>query len=342
MITQKDIAKKLDLSRATVSTILGGGEAAKKFRPEIRERVLNTAREMEYAHNDLACSLRTGRSNVIGFISQSIGNEYSAQLLSGIEKDETDFFVKVISIRHEHDEKVILDICLRQFLSGIILYDEEDRSFVERLSRCLSKEGIPLVMACGDINLENGIRVLSDVLQAGQLAFEHLYSLGHRNMAFLHHCWNLEPEMLMLDGFRKAAKLGGIEVPVRNIWTYGEHFSPQDVYKTFLETFPHPDALFCSTVFQAIGIMNYFQIQGVRIPDDLSIITRGNMKFSLSCYPRLTVLDETLSLIGKKSMNILKERIMRNSLDPYLEYVPHELIVRESTGKIRKKKGKLP
>ena len=141
MVAQKDIALKLGISRTAVSAILSGGPNAEKFRPTMRRKVLKAAEELGYQHNALARAIRTGKNNVIGFITQGLQNEYTGRLLKGIVEltSQKDFFVKIIPIEQERDASMLAKQCIGQCLAGVIIYDIAEPEFLSILHDMLKK-----------------------------------------------------------------------------------------------------------------------------------------------------------------------------------------------------------
>ena len=161
MVAQKDIALKLGISRTAVSAILSGGPNAEKFRPAMRRKVLKAAEELGYQHNALARAIRTGKNNVIGFITQGLQNEYTGRLLKGIVEltSQKDFFVKIIPIEQERDASMLAKQCIGQCLAGVIIYDIAEPEFLSILHDMLKKHRIPLVIAGGSPDVGQCLRI---------------------------------------------------------------------------------------------------------------------------------------------------------------------------------------
>lgn len=339
MVAQKDIALKLGISRTAVSAILSGGPNAEKFRPAMRRKVLKAAEELGYQHNALARAIRTGKNNVIGFITQGLQNEYTGRLLKGIVEltSQKDFFVKIIPIEQERDASMLAKQCIGQCLAGVIIYDIAEPEFLSIPHDMLKKHRIPLVIAGGSPDVGQCLRISSDTLQGGRIAFEYLYSLGHRTFALpSDYSWAAYSQNL-LKGFADAAEDAGIQLADQALW--------RDPDKTNIDSLcdrlvgKMPSACFCNTDFLALQVITGLQKRNIRVPEDISVMGRGNLKFCMSCCPEITSIDENLSEIGQRATTLLLEHIDGNDTVPYLEYFPHKLVIRNSTASAPAEKG---
>ncbi len=328
MIAQKDIALKLGISRTAVSAILGGGARSEKFRPEMREKVLQAAGELGYQHNELARAIRTGKNNVIGFVTQRMKSFVGRMLAGVLDVMETDYFIKVISLDHNRDAESLVRQCVGQCMSGVIMYDIAEPEFLAEAHRLLAARSIPLVIAGGNSNVRNGTRIVSDCRQGGRLAFEYLYGLGHRKFALPTNWQWTDYNQGLQAGFAEAAGEAGIDIGDQRFYQFHDTFEFGAFYEYFQKH--RPTGLFCGNDFVTLKVITALQQQGIRVPDDVSVIGRGNLDFCESCSPEITSLDEGLSDIGERAAKLLKERIGHNNDVPYVEYHPHRLVVRKS------------
>ena len=341
MITQKEIARILGISQMTVSAIMRNGELSKRYRPELREKVLKTAAQYGYCRNEIACAVRYRKSNVIGFVSQELGNGYSGVILQGVidAAAERSFLVKIFSINsnstpgHSSLAETAANLagqCIGQRLAGLICFDVVFPEVVEIINRKLYDNGIPLLMANDQSYLAaNSIGVYSDNAASGKLAFEHFHALGHRKFALLGGYRWTDKNRLLLKSFKQAAESAGI--PPENVldliqdedWEYHMYREP------LLDI--RPTAVFSTCDPVALNTMTSLTADGFKIPRDFAIMGVGNLAFSRVCRPGLTSLDENLYTIGYRSAELILAHGCNPVEEPYRELIRPSLVIREST-----------
>ncbi len=335
MISQKEIAKKLGISQSAVSRVLSGAKSALNYRPQLREEILQTAQELGYQHNELARAIRSGKNRVIGVVTQSISNDFTGHILSGVFTSavENDYFVKVFCINSERNAKKLASQCIGQCLAGVVIYDIVQAEFVSELYDLLAVHNIPLVIAAGSLQRDKGISVLSDTEQGGRVAFEHLYSLGHRSFAIISEFAWTPYARGMQRGFASAAEEAGIALPDQSQYFYDDVLRPRVKAAAKQLIRDGVTACFCTSDFAALSLISQLQALGVGVPEDISVMGRGNLSFCSSMVPGLTTLDEQLGDIGEKATQLLFQQI--NQGKPSYERIlhPHKLVVRKSTQK---------
>ena len=341
MVAQKNIAEKLGISRTAVSAILSGGANAEKFRPEMRRRVLKAAEELGYQHNELARAIRTGRNNVLGFVTQSIRNEYAGRVLDGVIQSttENDFSVRIISINQERNAPKLAKQCAGQCLAGVILYDVSDESFLSSLYDLLDAHGIPLVVAGGSVKMEKGLWITSDTVQGGNIVFEHLYQLGHRDFLLsFAYSWTAYSQGLY-QGFSNAAAEAGIRLPKCSKCFFHDNADSEKIARIIAKN--RVTACFCNTDFHALQLIMTLQKHGIRVPEDVSVMGRGNLRFCRALNPPLSTIDESLDMLGKRAAELIFERIGHRNRIFHRESIPHKLVIRASTAEVGGNIGKI-
>src|SRR5690554_373995 len=99
--TIRDVAKKANVSIATVSRVLNEKDRVKK---ETREKVLAAAKELNYVTNFAAKTLRQNRTNMIGVIVPNVATSFYGEIVKGIEKKALEFDLRVILCDSEYQE----------------------------------------------------------------------------------------------------------------------------------------------------------------------------------------------------------------------------------------------
>src|SRR5574338_1042695 len=216
--TIKDIAKKADVSIATVSYVING---TKSISPATRKRVLKTIKTLDYHPSKSARNLVTGNTGNIGFIltdDHFLRTEpFYTKIFLGTEFEARSegYYILLTSIKSDFDRKDVLPrFVLNNSVDGIIIAGKIPHDLIERLSAYK----LPTVFV-DYIPPTNGYPlVLIDNIQGGLMAVNHLIELGHKNIAFISSDIEHPSFLDRLNGYKQA--LENAKMPVRNNLIY--------------------------------------------------------------------------------------------------------------------------
>ena len=330
MVTLSDVASEVGCANSLVSDVLNNRGRKSRVSAEKRQKILDAAKRLGYRPNEIARAVRTGRSNNIGFVTKSLQRGYAHILLEGILDSlvSQNYSLKIINTTPESNANDIADQCIRYQLQGVISYDFDPLHSMLEFKELLKSHGIPLVMAGGDSPMKDLICIKSDLIQGGHIACEHLYEQGYRRFATI-FAYADEPHFKQLfTGFSDAAREKGIELDPRLQFTAADGAAKAD-FKLLKEL--HADAVFCNSDFHALNFLTQCLKRGIRVPEDIAILGRGNLSFDANCEPSLSSIDEDLYGMGNRAGNLLARLIANPEMEPFSEYFPHQLIVRDST-----------
>lgn len=342
MVTQKEIAQHLGVSRRLVGFALSGsGTVSEATRTKIRA----AARELGYQPNGIARAMVTGKNPVIGFLSSQPDHEIAGKVLTGAlrQAQHHDHFIKVFGLPSPSADSEqgapqwaavdgCVDDCLRLRVAGLMAMFV-DPKVVEHLRERLRQYQIPLVLVDTFETPVAGIGVLSDDRQGCEEALEHLSALGHRRIAFI----NGVPEQGLsrergLHFERIVARRGLEGRVVYGWWNISE---TEKITRQLLEQAPRPSALLCASDQMAMVAMRTARQMGVAVPDQLSVI--GFADFAMAEYadPPLTSVFQPFAEMGGRAVqrlvNHANERETPSFAPALQESLPTRLIVRRST-----------
>jgi DNA-binding LacI/PurR family transcriptional regulator len=340
MITQQELAKILGVSQMTVSAILRGGTLAEKYRPELRQKVLETAAKLGYIRNEIALAVRNKHSNVLGFITQELSNGYSGLMMQGIvdAAAEHNHLVKAFSLFRGEEPtpeafriagENIADQCIGQRVTGVICHDVVFSEFLDVIAKKLDDNGIPLLLAnANPRKFPVCHRVYSDMTQGGKLLFDYLHELNHERFALVSSYGWSEHVRNMTESFVVHAELAGI--PRENILIKvadgSIHFN--DIEEELLAF--KPTAICATSDFSALDIITSLINRGYKVPEDFSVIGYGNLHFGKICCPAITSLDDHLYHMGYRSAQLLFEHGCKKIKECRTELIPLSIVKRES------------
>lgn len=144
MVLMKDIAEAVGVSNATVSLVLGG-KSGSRVSESVKNKVLQTAKEMGYHSNDLARSLRTGRTNLISVIVTDISNDFFGKMSFYIQEEAKKYGYLVITANtNESDSELesIIHVLISKKVDGVIVVPTQN---CKEMLEDVIKSGTPVV-----------------------------------------------------------------------------------------------------------------------------------------------------------------------------------------------------
>ncbi|MDO4331085.1 MAG: LacI family DNA-binding transcriptional regulator [Eubacteriales bacterium] len=333
-ITIYDIAREAQVSPATVSRVLTGRATVKA---ETKEKIEALIRQYDFKPNALAKSLRETKSRVIGMILIDFVNPFYAMLLSVCENEARkrgySLIVSCTVGKIELEDKY-LDQMYEQRVGAIIEVgggvDERvtNEKFVEHVNRIANS--IPIIIT-GRLDGADCYQVNLDEMKAAELAVEHLISLGHKRIAYIGGNNNVKSTMEKRSRYIQLLQKNGI--PVRNEYILDSTTYDSEGGYACMENFfsldPMPTALIAINDYAAAGIIRAIYEKGLRIPEDISVVSFDNTYISRLYHPQLTSVNYNFEVFGKKIIDVAigamnKKKMKRNSL------ISPSLIVRGS------------
>lgn len=327
-VSLKQLAAHLGLNPATVSVVLN--DVPGRTIPQVtRDRIKAAAREMNYQPNLLARSLRNRRTLTIGILVPELGDGYHTQVMSGIGDQLISAGYFYFTAHHRHRKNLIEEytrLLIGRGAQGIIAVD----TLLEH------PVSVPAVAVAGHRHVKGITNVVLDHTHAADLVLNHLYSLGHRNIAFMRgQPFSSDSETRWEALVSVAAKLKLKIDPQLIISLDRDMSSPElgyPVVQQLLATGRPFTALVAFNDISAIGAIRALQDANLRVPADVSVIGFDDISAAAYTMPRLTTINQPLAEIGRVATQTLLNRIHKTAVPGDEITVEPELIVRESTG----------
>jgi LacI family repressor for deo operon, udp, cdd, tsx, nupC, and nupG len=329
----KDIAAKAGVSIATVSHALRNPGRVSDL---TRKKVLAAASEIGYTPNKLAASLRTSRSGNIVVIIPDISDSHNSKIIKAIEVISHSRGYSVLLGDTQGSEKRAREFAAmtssRQ-ADGIILMSH--RLPFGTGGQALPGKLPPIVNGCEFTGNEQVPTVSIDDVQAAIDATEHLLEYGHRDIAVITGDMSSTSSKNRLKGFKIAMSRAGLKAREDHIayGAYTLHNGETATHELLLRK-DRPGAIFCFSDEIALGCMFALRKNGFSVPGDISVMGFDNVPFARYCAPPLTTIGQPTEEIGARCATILLDLIEGKEPDKYLNILPHELLVRESTRRI--------
>ena len=307
MANIKDVAIKAGVSITTVSHVIND---TRYVSDELRERVFDAMRVLDFHPNTLARSLRSGRTKTIGLIVPDISNLFFAEVARKIEDRGLEHGYSVILCNTDDEgakEAEYINVLIAKQVDGIIFisagFDKEN------LQKPLSNK-IPIVIADRDISGVPTDVVLVNNHQGGYLATKYLIGLGHKSIACISGPSQLTPSAQRVEGYREALKEAGLaENGSLEIAGDFRYQGGEAAMAKILGSDKKPDAVFACNDMMALGAMRAINNKGLRVPQDISLVGFDDIPISECVYPSITTIAQPIKLLADVVVDYLVERI---------------------------------
>jgi len=329
-VTLKDIAERLDLSISTVSYALNDGP--KPVSEAVRKRVLRAAKELGYRPNRLARSLVTRRTHTIGVVPADVDHDILLKpnvhlALNGVFNAAAELRQDVL-VFTAHDRNLpgaVADDLLDSRADGVVFISPRPDS--PALLRIIESDLPHAVIA--EEGLSTSISVDNE---RGVLALlEHLRALGHRRIAHVTGDFALPDARLRLATYERFMREEGLAIPEGFIFE-GKYRSESGVAAAyhFARLDPMPTAVFCANDVSACGLVEAFRLQGIRCPEDVSVVGFDDSSWAATCHPPLTTVRQPFHAMAVEALQAVVRRIESGEEVQGRVFHP-QLITRKST-----------
>jgi DNA-binding LacI/PurR family transcriptional regulator len=329
-ITLKAVAQHLGLTPGTVSAVLNDAPSARSIPKETKERIHAAAKELNYRPNFFARTLRNKRTYTIGVIAEEIGDSYGSAIISGIEHylRKRDYFF--LTVAHRHDPELLdrySHILSERGVEGIITVDTTIRE----------APALPIVAVAGHKKIKGVTNIVLDHGRAAVLALNYLKEMRHERVAFMRGNPLSSDSKERWEGICQVAAQIGMRIdPELTVQIDSDDATPMLGYpftKQLLARRKPFTALFAYNDISAIGAIRALQEQGLRVPQDVSVMGFDDIPGAAFHTPSLTTVRQPLNRMGEVAAQSLLERIEDNKEYPSEIAIEPELVVRESTAK---------
>ncbi|CCU81007.1 regulatory protein, LacI:Periplasmic binding protein/LacI transcriptional regulator [Halanaerobium saccharolyticum subsp. saccharolyticum DSM 6643] len=335
MLTIKDIAKKAEVSVATVSKVMNGYDDIGEI---TKAKVLKIIKENNYRPNANAQSLRTNKSFLVGLFfkdhqDSGVKHPFFRGIISGLEERllENNYDMILFSANWE-DQFSYLEKCQFRNVDGAILMGvpKDDPKLPELLNA-----KIPSVFIDLDISDDKASYIISDNEKGAREAVRHLAELGHKKIAVIEGEEITIPTQKRLAGYKAEMKAQNLEI--KDEWIIQGRFSVDGGVKAMekiLKLEDRPTAIFCMGDEIAVGAMQTIKEAGLNVPDDFSIVGFDDIEISQYLNPALTTIRQQKDEMGIEAANMVLEMINNPEKKVEAEIIDTEFVLRNSTKKL--------
>ena len=338
--TMKDVAKLAKVSQPTVSHVINGTASISE---NVVKRVNEAIETLGYIPNAMAKGLKTRKSQIIGIIVPDVGMRFYGEMVKAIEilLRERGFMIFLCNTFYDRQlECDYIQTLIQHNVLGVItgfgLIDEKSYTL-------LVKHNIPTVML-DSTNPDVGYNVYVDNEKMAHMAVSHLYDVGARTISYCSEpmaCILLEARHAY---FKKAVEEFGLVFDERLCFIaqnqYDEYNKMKMGYNIAANVLLHDniDAVFASSDEFAFGIVSRLKENAINIPQHIQIMGCDNDPFSSMISPSLTTIWQPINKMAEIGVAMLSKLINSEAVEEQSICLEPDLIIRESTLKIRAQK----
>ncbi|MGV3504697.1 MAG: LacI family DNA-binding transcriptional regulator [Adhaeribacter sp.] len=330
-----DIARQLNISITTVSFILNGKAEEKRISKAVSEKVLKLVEELNYKPNQLAKSLRTGKTHIIGLIVEDISNTFFANIARLIEEVAYKQGYRIIYCSTENNAaktRELIGMFRERHVDGYIITPSEG---IEEEVNSLLQQQLPVVLF--DRNLPNSSAnyVGIDNFGSAYAGARHLLEQGFENIAFITLDSNQTQMSERLEGYRQALQSQNKPTYIRQV-AFGEKKDRVVAEMAdFLEKNQEIDAVIFATNYLAVSGLEAIKRLDLQIPQQLGVVAFDEHDIFTLYTPTITSITQPVAEIAENLIQILLRNLDETLLPRKAEVMvlPTNLIVRESSVK---------
>lgn len=335
--TLEDVARLAGVHKGTASRALNAATQA-RVQPTTAKRIQAAARELGYAPNTFAQSLRRQQSRSVGVLIPDLTNPFFPPIVRGIEDvlAGAGFTALLASTDNDHDrERRLFQTLTARHVDGFIV---GTATRDHPLLREAHAAGIKVVLAQRLTDEALFSSALADDAAGVDMVLQHLVAAGHRRIGHVAGPLGISVGQRRARAFREsAADLG---VPVEDLAeVMGDELSIEGgmrAAETLLDTAPRTTAIFAANDLMAVGVLRTLLARGISCPGEMSVAGFNDMPLAGDLAPGLTTVRVPLNDIGREAGRLLLSELGHHGEPPTVGrrqiLLPVELVVRDSTG----------
>jgi DNA-binding LacI/PurR family transcriptional regulator len=330
-VTISDIARRLAISKASVSYALNGRPGVSA---ETRRKVLELADELGFQASSAAVALSASRSGTIGLViardpSVITAEGFYMRTLFGVEQylNEADgsLLLRLTGERGE-DLEVYRRWARQRRVDGFLLFDEFDEDPRIPLLTSLGMPGVLVTSRQADDDIG---RLVTPEIETVTVFLDHLKALGHQRIAHISGPMRYVHERVRADLLTAEGERRGLEV--RHLEGTYAYDSGAAITRELLAAAQRPTAVLAGNDIMATAALRVAGELGLRVPDEVSILAWVDSVLCVVSRPRLTAMDHGLAEKARLATDLLFQ-LIDGSTESHRWSPVGTLLVRESTG----------
>jgi DNA-binding LacI/PurR family transcriptional regulator len=323
-VTLREVAERAGVSRSAVSrTFTAGASVSAKTRAKVEK----AARDLGYSPNALASSLTTGRTKLIGLVSNNFHNPLFLEVFDLFTRGLQDRGLRplLVNLSQETDPAQSLTMLRQYSVDGVIVASSTlPPSFAE----AFRDAGMPVVHSFGRYTTSPHVHVVGiDNIACGRMAAETLVARGYRRVAFLGGPETATSTQDRARGFVAALSAHpGVSVSLSYATAYSFDAGRVEMTRRLMED--PAEAYFCGDDVLSVGALSAIAEAGLRVPGDIGVIGLNDMDMARWQNINLTTIRQPVAEIIGASIDLVVATIENPERHPETRLFPCRVIER--------------
>jgi DNA-binding LacI/PurR family transcriptional regulator len=331
MVRLKDIAARAGVSIMTVSKVM---RDAPDISVATKARVRALAEQMGYTPDSMAQGLRNKTTRLFGLVISAVTNPIFARVVMAIEEQAHELGYDVIlaqSLNLPEREHIVIRRLLSRRVDGLFITPTYRLDPTAPIYEELLKRNTPTVLLGHRAPFcERFVNVETDDITASFTATKHLLDLGHKRIAFFAGPPAAPSSHERIEGYRRALREAGIEPDDGLVFSAGGTIEEgEKAALQMLQESPGVTAVQAANDLVAIGTAKVLLGQGLRIPQDLSVVGFGNILVSEHFRVPLTTIRQPKLRLGAAAMDSMLKLL--GGTRPATKRLGGEIVIRQSS-----------
>lgn len=322
-VTLKDVALRAGVSRSAVSRTFTQGASVS---PRTRAKVEKAAAELGYSPNALASSLTTGRTKLIGLVSNNFRNPLFLEVFDGFTRSlqERGLRPLLVNLTDETDPENSLRLLRQYSVDGVIVASS---TLPADFALAFHDAGIPVVHSFGRATAAPKVHVVGiDNVACGRMAARALLERGYRRLGFLGGPRHATSTIDRQQGFVAEATAAGAELTQSHAAAYS--FDAGRAAMLALLPDLQAEAWFCGDDVLSLGALSALAEAGLDVPGDVGVIGLNDMEMAGWESVNLTTIRQPVREIVESSIALVVDAIEDPARPPEARLFDCEVIAR--------------
>ena len=323
-ITLKDVAERAGVSRSAVSRTFTDGASVS---PKMRQKVEEAAEALGYSPNALASSLTTGRTKLIGLISDNFHNPFFLTVFDQFTRLLQDRGLRplLVNLSGETDPEASVRMMRQYSVDGVIVASS---TLPPVFSKAFGQAGLPVVHTFGRRAANPDVHVVGiDNVACGRMAAKALINRGYRRLGVLGGPQNATSTQDRMSGFlAEASAHEGVTTSHSFAAAYTFEAGRTEMQRLLQGDVA--EAYFCGDDVLSIGALSAVRDAGLKVPGDVGLIGLNDMEMAGWENINLTTVRQPIEAIIEASVELIVAMLEEGLSAPVATVFPCEVIER--------------
>ena len=324
-VTLKDVAKEAGVSPSAVSRAYTPGASVSD---STRARVEKAAADLGYMPNALASGLTTGRTRLIGLVSNNFHNPFFLEIFDLFTRglQERELRPLLVNLSDETDPAISVRMLKQYSVDGVVVASS---TLTPAFAEAFKEANIPVVHSFGRHSSTPQVHVVGiDNIECGKIAARELIARGYKSIGFMGGPALATSTQDRLEGFNSELALYP-EVTFNHSFadSYSFEAGRKEMARLLGASKPS-EAYFCGDDVLSIGALSAIQDKGMHAPDDIGIIGLNDMQMAGWQNINLTTIRQPVEQIIRSSIELVVAMLDDPECSPEARLFPSTVVER--------------